>query len=370
MSSQEAPDAYARALALANREEFPAALLEIQQALAEHDERHNVHNLAGYILLSLQVPQLIEASLNMFERSLELWPDHTVALENLVNALVKLGQTEVAMARLTEEAKGRRRIAATRSHARLLVRLGKLEEALPLLEAAARDNFEMHVELGEVCVALGQLKEATEAFAAAIRSNRGGIKPHRLLAETCVKLTWYRSALAAASRGLEVAKSDDVESHAALTAAKDAATAALLLANVQVPEHLDSLAFEVACEDEVPLAWAFRHDDPDIQAARQAFLAGLHEDAIAKTRAALRVPNRHPTVILAFAYWAGRRADVSGAISQAIDWKVVELECAEDWLLWSDGAGEAASTRVHIAAMEQQLASLRARALVHPSSGG
>lgn len=111
----------------------------------------------------------------------------------------------------------------------------------------------------------------------------------------------------------------------------------------------------------VPVSWAFRSDDADIRAARQAFLAGHHDDAIARTRAALHVPNRHSTVILAFAYWAGRRARVAGTIAQAIDWKVVEYECAVDWLGWSDSGGEAATTRVEIAKIEKQLEALRAR---------
>ena len=103
-----------------------------------------------------------------------------------------------------------------------------------------------------------------------------------MLAAALLRLTWNRSALAAACKGIEVVKSEDAEICAALTTSKAAATEALRLANVSIPKRIDSLAFKVACEDEVPSEWAFRDDDADIHAARDAFLEGRHEDAIAK----------------------------------------------------------------------------------------
>ncbi|MBK6464389.1 MAG: hypothetical protein IPF92_25810 [Myxococcales bacterium] len=41
----EADDAYRRALELANRGDFPAALLAVQEALAKDAGRVNLHNL-------------------------------------------------------------------------------------------------------------------------------------------------------------------------------------------------------------------------------------------------------------------------------------------------------------------------------------
>jgi hypothetical protein len=43
--ADERADGYERALALVERNDLPAALVAMQEALANHDERCNVHNL-------------------------------------------------------------------------------------------------------------------------------------------------------------------------------------------------------------------------------------------------------------------------------------------------------------------------------------
>jgi tetratricopeptide (TPR) repeat protein len=349
-------DAYKRALDLANRGEFPMALLAIQEALANDDGRKNLHNLAGYIFLSLNEPVLTTASLVMFGRSLELWPEHAVALENLVNAWVLLGNTDLALARLEEESKGPRSVPANRSHGRLLLRLGQAELALPKLEAAANNDVAVQVDVGEAQLALKNPMGALESFETAIRFARGGEKPHLLLVETLLGLGFFRSAWVAILSAEKAVTS--AAGKATLATARHAAEEALARSAIKATSHVN-LAFEVAAEDEWPFAWTFRDDDDDIRSVRVSFLAGRHEEALASARAALRVPNRHPTLFTALASWAGRRAQCERALEQAIAWKELEVEAAEQWCTWSENAGQASSTRAYIDTLEQELEELR-----------
>ncbi|HQY59976.1 MAG TPA: hypothetical protein PK141_01145 [Polyangiaceae bacterium] len=352
----EADDAYRRALELANRGDFPAALLAVQEALAKDAGRVNLHNLAGYILLSLNEPVLTTASLVMFERSLELWPDHSVALGNWVDAVVKLGCPDFALARLEEESKGRRRAAAVRSHGRLLLRLGQPELALPKLEEAAEGDAALHVELGEARLALKDALGALESFETAIRFQRGGEKPHLLRVQSLLELELFRSAWLAASTGSDAATT--AAGTRTLEAARQSAAEALSRLGVLVPSPV-TLAFEVEAEDERPLAWTFRGDDEDVRSVRVAFRAGRAEEALTSARAALRVPNRHPTVIVALSRWAGRRAQCAHAVDAAVAWKELEIEAAEQWFGWSENGGEAASTRLHIDGLGRELEGLK-----------
>jgi hypothetical protein len=197
---------------------------------------------------------------------------------------------------------------------------------------------------------------AVESFETAIRFARGGEKPHLLLVETLLGLGFFRSAWVAILAA-EIAVTS-AAGKTTLATARHAAEAALARADIKATSHVN-LAFEVAAEDERPFAWTFRRDDEDIRSVRVAFLAGRHDEALASARAALRVPNRHPTLFTALASWAGRRAQCNRALAEAIAWKEFEIEAAEQWCTWSENAGQAASTRHHIDELEQQLEGLR-----------
>ena len=244
-------DGYERALALVEDNDFPAALLAIQEALAQCDERCNVHNLAGFILKSLNVPHLVSASLLMFERSLKLWPNHAVALENLGHALVLLGRSDLAIARLSQ---GSRRSVdgdpAVHAPARLLVQRHDGVTAPPLVDAAARDLALMHVEVGDAHLQLDHLELAAEAFAAAIRCDSSNQRAHQKLTATLLELRWFHSALAAAHHGLVAMAASVGDSATSLLAAHGIATAALQAAGKMIPMRFDSDEFAIACQQE------------------------------------------------------------------------------------------------------------------------
>ena len=244
-------DGYERALALVECNNFPAALLAIQEALANCDERCNVHNLAGFILKSLNVPHLVSASLLMFERSLELWPNHTVALENVGHALVLLGRSDLAIARLSQAS---RRSAsgnlAGHAPARLLVQRHDGATAPPFIDAAARDLALMHVDVGEAHLQLHHLELAAEAFAAAIRCDASNQRAHQKLTATFLELRWFYSALAAAHHGLLAVAASVGESATTLLTAHGIATVELQAAGKMIPNSFDNADFIIACQEE------------------------------------------------------------------------------------------------------------------------
>lgn len=249
--ADERADGYERALALVERNDFPAALLAIQEALANHDERCNVHNLAGFILKSLNVPHLVSASVLMFERSLALWPAHTVALENLGHALVLLGRSDLALARLNQGA--RTSIAgepANHAPARLLVHCHDGVTTAPIIDAVARDHAAMHVDVGDAHLQLGHLELAAEAFAAAIRCDATNHHAHQKLTNTLLELRWFHSALAAAHHGLVALATTAADSTISLIAAHSVAIVALQAAGNVIPLDFGSAEFAVACQQE------------------------------------------------------------------------------------------------------------------------
>ncbi len=246
-------EGYERALALVERNDFPAALRAIQAALANHDERCNVHNLAGFILKSLNVPHLVSASVLMFERSLELWPDHTIALENLGHALVLLGRSDLAMARLSHGSRSdASRDPGHRAPARLLVQRYEPTTAPRIVDAAARDHATIQLEVGEAHLQLDHLELAAEAFAAAIRSDATNHNAHQKLTTTLLELRWFHSALAAAHHGLVACAATGDLGAASLIAAQGIATRALQAAGKAIHPNFDSVEFAIACEAERP----------------------------------------------------------------------------------------------------------------------
>ncbi len=416
-------DGYERALALVERNDMPAALRAIQEALANHDERCNVHNLAGYILKSLNAPYLVSASVMMFERSLELWPHHSIALENLSHALVLLGRSDLAIARLSQGCRSNGTNASHQPPSRLLVqRQGGTTAgpgsgvtlaaiASPNIDAAARDHAAMQVDVGEAQLSLNHLELAAEAFAAAIRADRTNFSAHQKLTTTLLELRWFHSALAAAHHGLVTlaacagtgaqwvgagvermiegvsggvancvascvvdcggkcnGHSNPESARTRIIAAHGIATVALQATGNVVPSSFDSAEFEIACENERPLAWLYRHDEPDIRTARHAVIRREHDVALATMHKAATVPHRQPEVILDFARWASRRAALEASLAQRLAWKTLEHASSLAALARREATGDTNALQQQAAQLSLELEQLR-QATTHEDPG-
>ena len=244
-------DSYERALASVKRNDMPAALRAIQEALANHDARCNVHNLAGLILKSLNVPHLVSASVPMFERSLELWPNHTIARENLSHARSLLGRSDPATARRSHDNHDNLHLEVEpRTPARSLVQRNDNATALLQVDATARKHAEMQLEVGEAHLQLDHLELAAEAFAAAIRADGCNLRAHQKLTSTLLELRWFYNALAAAHHGLTVCVATVGAGTDSLIAAQGLATQALQAKGKVLPPNTESIEFAILCDEE------------------------------------------------------------------------------------------------------------------------
>ena len=161
---------YNLAIALANMDQVPEAIVEYQAALRIQPNYADAHNYLGNALLKLNQPQ---DALGEYQTALGLKPNYPDAHSNLAAALVDLGRLQEAIGHCHQALELNPDFPE--AHCNLGVawaKLGKTQEAIAEYREALRLKprcFNAHYNLGNTLLEAGQTQEAVEHFEQAIR---------------------------------------------------------------------------------------------------------------------------------------------------------------------------------------------------------
>ena len=157
----------------ARRHEYDEAIAELQKGLAANPKLPLAHFLYGEALVQKSDWAGAAAA---FRRELEIDPNHFESNLMLGNLLREEGRPEEALRYVTHAARLRGGdLGVKHALGAVLVALGRLEEARPLLEevAAAAPNHQMtHMQLAIVYLRLGRAEDAARERAIASRLQR------------------------------------------------------------------------------------------------------------------------------------------------------------------------------------------------------
>lgn len=149
-----------RAAWLANARRVTEGRQVAEALAAEHPRVPHVHYLLGNLLLQEQAPRALEA----FRQEIALQPQHVPSRLQVAYELLNRGDAAAALPYAAAAAKLDSQSFATRNiHGRVLLALGRVEEAVPELEMAvtlAPDSPETHFHLAAGYAKAGKAAEA------------------------------------------------------------------------------------------------------------------------------------------------------------------------------------------------------------------
>ena len=210
-----APDAHnnlGNGLARAGRS--PEAIEQYKEALRLKADYPDAHNNMGYLLAAAGQ---FEEAIFQYEEALRLNPNYALAHGNLANTYLNVGRPDKAIEHLQEVIRLRPKdVNANVSLGIALAQTGRRDEAIAMFQTALRMNPihpRAHNNLGLALAKENKLPEAIDHYRQAIEAQPDYTDAYANLAEAYARVQQPAAAIAAAEKGLELARS---QGHTAL----------------------------------------------------------------------------------------------------------------------------------------------------------